>query len=133
MEFIKVHFFVILFLNVKKHCASHAPFVAVKGSLGPYHPRQAHLHSSWDQIFHFPACFSVPNNFEKVKRLLTCISTSSESPLGSAPSSSSETPSLVPLLVHWPSCVQTEQIIPLLQLTDNQRKFHGFTSRHRNI
>lgn len=65
----------------------------------------------------------------RVKRLLTCISTSTESPLGSAPTSSFETPSLVLSLVHWPSCVQTEQIIQSLQLIANQRKFHGLTSQ----
>lgn len=79
--------------------------------------------------FSFPVCFYVPGSFKGVKRLLTCISTSAESPLGSAPTSSSEIPSLVPLLVHWPSYVQTEEIIQSLQLTDNHRKLPGLMSQ----
>ena len=113
--------------NAEKSWPSDACFVVFKGSPGPYHPRQAIGTPARTRFFTSQHAFLSQVAF-RVKRLLTCISTSAEFPLGSAPTSSSETPSLVPSLAHWPSCIQIEQIIQSLQRTARQRKCHGLTS-----
>lgn len=114
--------------NANKSCPSDAPFVVLTGSPGPSHPRQAICAPARTGFFTSRHAFLSQVAF-RVKKLLTCISTSAEFPLGSGPTSSFETPSLVPSLAHWPSCVETEQIVQSLWRAASWRKCHGLTSQ----